>query len=204
MTPRLFIATAKASDLEFVEQEGKDIVDLLGNGGACDVVTPANDLTLREFSRALQHGAFNVVHYAGHAGEGSLHFDEGRAYARGLVDSLRERDTMVRRKRKCSFCGQSEVEVSKLLAGPKVHICGGCVKLCNDILAADGTPPSSRIGDLSDDDLMSTLKPTVAAIDALNEMVRERVDELRRREISWVKIGGALGVSRQAAWERFS
>ena len=48
---------------------------------------------------------------------------------------------MARRNRalRCSFCGQGEAEVSKLLAGPKVHICGHCVGLCNDILEAEGT-----------------------------------------------------------------
>jgi ATP-dependent Clp protease ATP-binding subunit ClpX len=30
------------------------------------------------------------------------------------------------------------------------------------------------------------------------------VDELRKREVSWAKIGEALGMSRQAAWERFA
>ena len=30
------------------------------------------------------------------------------------------------------------------------------------------------------------------------------IDELRRRELSWADIGEALGISRQAAWERFS
>jgi hypothetical protein len=30
------------------------------------------------------------------------------------------------------------------------------------------------------------------------------VSELRQRSISWAQIGGALGISRQSAWERFS
>jgi hypothetical protein len=35
----------------------------------------------------------------------------------------------------CSFCGKSENEVRRLIAGPKVYICEECVELCNDILA---------------------------------------------------------------------
>ena len=35
----------------------------------------------------------------------------------------------------CSFCGKSQDEVRKLIAGPKVYICDQCVELCNDILA---------------------------------------------------------------------
>ena len=34
----------------------------------------------------------------------------------------------------CSFCGKSQHEVRKLIAGPSVFICDECVKLCNDII----------------------------------------------------------------------
>ena len=34
----------------------------------------------------------------------------------------------------CSFCGKSQKEVKKLIAGPSVYICNECIKLCNDIL----------------------------------------------------------------------
>ena len=35
----------------------------------------------------------------------------------------------------CSFCGKSQDEVRKLIAGPKVYICDECIDLCNDIIA---------------------------------------------------------------------
>ncbi|MEJ2657410.1 MAG: ATP-dependent Clp protease ATP-binding subunit ClpX [Desulfobacterales bacterium] len=34
----------------------------------------------------------------------------------------------------CSFCGKSQLEVGKLIAGPAVYICDECVRLCHDIL----------------------------------------------------------------------
>ena len=34
----------------------------------------------------------------------------------------------------CSFCGKSQHEVTKLIAGPSVFICDECVSLCNDII----------------------------------------------------------------------
>jgi ATP-dependent Clp protease ATP-binding subunit ClpX len=37
----------------------------------------------------------------------------------------------------CTFCGKSQHEVKKLIAGPAVFICDECVELCNDILADD-------------------------------------------------------------------
>ncbi|NIO15547.1 MAG: ATP-dependent Clp protease ATP-binding subunit ClpX [Deltaproteobacteria bacterium] len=37
----------------------------------------------------------------------------------------------------CSFCGKSQNEVRKLIAGPTVYICDECVELCNDIIAEE-------------------------------------------------------------------
>ena len=35
---------------------------------------------------------------------------------------------------RCSFCGKTQDEVKKLVAGPTVYICNECIALCNDIL----------------------------------------------------------------------
>ena len=48
---------------------------------------------------------------------------------------------------KCSFCGKSQKQVKKLIAGPGVYICDECIELCNDIIAeelADTTEVSLR------------------------------------------------------------
>ena len=37
----------------------------------------------------------------------------------------------------CAFCGKSESDVRKLVAGPSVHICDACVELCKNILAGE-------------------------------------------------------------------
>ena len=37
----------------------------------------------------------------------------------------------------CSFCGKSQDEVKKLVAGPSVYICDECIELCNDIIAEE-------------------------------------------------------------------
>uniref|UniRef100_UPI0025EBBD40 ClpX C4-type zinc finger protein n=1 Tax=Ottowia sp. TaxID=1898956 RepID=UPI0025EBBD40 len=49
----------------------------------------------------------------------------------------------------CSFCGKSQHEVKKLIAGPSVFICDECIDLCNDIIreevpegAVEGQPKS--------------------------------------------------------------
>ncbi|MBI2058617.1 MAG: ATP-dependent Clp protease ATP-binding subunit ClpX [Nitrospirae bacterium] len=45
----------------------------------------------------------------------------------------------------CSFCGKSQNEVRKLIAGPSVYICDECVELCNDIIA-EGEKEDRRFG----------------------------------------------------------
>src|SRR5690606_40453456 len=38
---------------------------------------------------------------------------------------------------KCSFCGKSQKQVKKLIAGPGVYICDECIELCNEIIEED-------------------------------------------------------------------
>ncbi len=49
----------------------------------------------------------------------------------------------------CSFCGKSQHEVRKLIAGPSVYVCDECVELCNDIIREEmqekGTPSTSKL-----------------------------------------------------------
>ncbi len=40
---------------------------------------------------------------------------------------------------RCSFCGKSQDEVKRLIAGPMVYICDECIDLCNDIILEEGT-----------------------------------------------------------------
>ncbi len=63
---------------------------------------------------------------------------------------------------KCSFCGKSQKQVRKLLAGPGVYICDECIDLCNEII---------------DEELSATTE--VAATDALPkpEQIRSFLDE---------------------------
>jgi len=108
-----------------------------------------------------------------------------------------------RRRLRCSFCGKSAAEVAKLLGGPRVHICDACVAVCNKILEA--TPATFSGWDaMTDGQLLSSLAPAVATVEATRTVLQTQIDVLRRRGISWNAIGEALGMTRQAAWERFS
>jgi ATP-dependent Clp protease ATP-binding subunit ClpX len=50
---------------------------------------------------------------------------------------------------KCSFCGKSQKQVKKLIAGPGVYICDECIELCNDIVEEELSEPTEvRFEDL--------------------------------------------------------
>jgi ClpX C4-type zinc finger len=103
----------------------------------------------------------------------------------------------------CSFCRRSHKEVARLLGGPKTYICDDCITACNRILEA--TPAGFKGWDnMSVEALLGSLKTTNATVDATRSVLQQQIGELRGRQVSWDTIGSALGISRQAAWERFS
>jgi ATP-dependent Clp protease ATP-binding subunit ClpX len=109
----------------------------------------------------------------------------------------------------CSFCGKSQHEVKKLIAGPAVFICDACVALCNKVIAdtTDPTPSPAKIDwpeNVPTENLLGLLKAQEKTYEEVAARLQRSIDILRKREVSWQQIGDALGVSRQAAWERFS
>jgi hypothetical protein len=122
---------------------------------------------------------------------------------------------------RCSFCAKSQFDVVKLVAGPGVFICNECIDLCNQIIteemahkgssAADvrsdktQDPPTLKAWDgLSDEDLLAEMVRAHAAHQNVDRAVAHHVAALRARGVSWARIGEALGMTRQSAWERFS
>ncbi len=109
---------------------------------------------------------------------------------------------------RCSFCGKPDTEVGKLVAGAGVYICDECVALAASIV--DGSPagpakPRTPVWEsLTDAEMLSHIPRVAAHIDQAEADLRSWVQELRRRGVTWAKIGEALGITRQSAWERFS
>ena len=50
----------------------------------------------------------------------------------------------------CSFCGKSQHEVRKLIAGPSVFICDECIELCNDIIREESQSEQGNKGTRTD------------------------------------------------------
>jgi ClpX C4-type zinc finger protein len=104
----------------------------------------------------------------------------------------------------CSFCTKDKDSVGKLVAGPGVYICNECIDLCTQILATETKPQINVWHELPDDELLASLARAQAAAPQIDAAIHDYVDILRARSVSWTRIGAALGVSKQAAWERFS
>jgi hypothetical protein len=111
---------------------------------------------------------------------------------------------------RCSFCAKTNTEVARLIAGPGVYICDECVGLCNEILEAAedaGPEPPARLpewGSLTDEQMLDHVPRIAGTAGQVEASLRSWVGELRSRGVTWTRIGGALGMTRQSAWERFS
>jgi len=114
----------------------------------------------------------------------------------------------------CSFCAKPSSAVAKVIAGPGVYICNECVQLCNDILVQEqqeqqassppGTQLPAREEAMTDEEILSLL-PRIASVSAQTDASLQRlVTVLRGRGVTWARIGAALQITRQSAWERFS
>jgi len=112
---------------------------------------------------------------------------------------------------RCSFCAKPSSEVAKVIAGPGVYICDECIQLCNAILEQEQQKPSQPDRQLPaweeamTDEQILELLPRIASVGAQTEASLQRlVTVLRGRRVTWARIGAALQITRQSAWERFS
>lgn len=109
----------------------------------------------------------------------------------------------------CSFCLKSRAAVTTLIQGPGACICNECVDLSVQIIAEKpkmrAEPGAAKLEyQLSDQDLLNYLPKVAAASGQVERHLTDCVRQSRSRGITWTRIGEALGMTRQSAWERFS
>ena len=107
----------------------------------------------------------------------------------------------------CSFCRKPNTEVRRLVAGPGVFICDGCVALCAQLV--DGPPsatPQLAAWEHADsvEEVLASLPRIAAAGAQVEQHLTGWVQKARALGATWARIGEALGMTRQSAWERFS
>lgn len=108
----------------------------------------------------------------------------------------------------CSFCGSPGGDDHQLIGGLGAQVCVTCIDdfhaLVHDpewVATMRGRFPWET---MSDTEVLATLPQIMASAEQNTAFAHEWVDLLRERNISWAEIGRTLGVSRQAAWERFA
>jgi hypothetical protein len=107
----------------------------------------------------------------------------------------------------CSFCLKPSTEIGTLVAGPGVCICNECVALCAIIIESKPASvprldPWQHATDL--ETVLATLPLVAAARVQVEQNVTGWVRRARELGATWTRIGEALGMTRQSAWERFS
>ncbi len=108
----------------------------------------------------------------------------------------------------CSFCGRSNTEVDRLVAGPGVQICNVCITAATAIIDESRNKPHDfslpMWESMSDQQMLDLIPRRATVARQVQSDLSSWVQELRRRGATWSRIGQALGITRQSAWERFS
>jgi hypothetical protein len=117
---------------------------------------------------------------------------------------------ITREGRICSFCatpGGPGTDLP-LVGGLGAQICVPCVdhfhELAHDQARVDASRRAMPWDTMDDTALLATLPQILASAEQNASFAQEWVDMLRGRGITWAEVGRVLGVSRQAAWERFT
>lgn len=109
--------------------------------------------------------------------------------------------------RVCSFCGLIGTADTRFAGGLGAMICVDCLEFYHDVFAnpehdqAIRRPPWER---MSDAEMLDGLRNILRSQEQSARFLSDWVALIRERKISWAAIGRVLGMSRQAAWERFS
>jgi ATP-dependent Clp protease ATP-binding subunit ClpX len=91
----------------------------------------------------------------------------------------------------CSFCGKSQDEVKKLIAGPSVYICDECIELCNDIIAEEyeREDTGSSVEHLRPDEIKAILDEYVIGQEQAKKILAVAVNNHYKRIDSKVSLG---------------
>jgi len=110
----------------------------------------------------------------------------------------------------CSFCAKPNTAVTRLVAGPGVYICNECVELSAVIVAEAAHTSAEELSrrlsqhrDRCAEDVLAMLPALVRSADRVQSELAGCIGWLRERGTDWPTIAGAVGVSVDAARQRF-
>jgi hypothetical protein len=108
----------------------------------------------------------------------------------------------------CSFCGLIGTAETRFAGGLGAMMCQDCLDVYykashadDEVVEAISRPPWNK---MTDTEMLATLPLIAATAEQVNKFMGDWIQLLRERKLSWAAIGKAMGISRQAAWERFT
>lgn len=107
----------------------------------------------------------------------------------------------------CSFCGMEGDADTKFAGGLGAMICADCLDFYHEVFSSPRRqqaltrPPWEE---MSDSELLEKLPLIMRSQQQATRFLADWVALIRARKTSWAAIGRVMGMSRQAAWERFS
>lgn len=107
---------------------------------------------------------------------------------------------------RCSFCARRRDQVNQLVAGPGIYICDTCVNSCVELLNDESPVPKVRPWEIehSLDEILEMLPAVMTAVAQADQYLVHWVRKARTLGATWARIGAALQMTRQSAWERFA
>ena len=110
----------------------------------------------------------------------------------------------------CSFCGKTNQQVRKLIAGPGVYICEECIALCNEIIDDElngAELDGSRAPSLDDgpvERLVEIFGAMVRTTDSMEERLGAWARRLSQRGVPTATLAALSGTTEEEASERFN
>ncbi|HUR48921.1 MAG TPA: ClpX C4-type zinc finger protein, partial [Acidimicrobiales bacterium] len=104
----------------------------------------------------------------------------------------------------CSFCGKSQKQVRKLIAGPaEVCICNECIDLCTDIISEDADDEITPSAEQQAAVWAAMLKSRALSARSAEQNLEKIVRQARAKGVSWDSIAESLGLSADEAASRW-
>ncbi len=105
----------------------------------------------------------------------------------------------------CSYCLRSRADAGPMVCSPLAAICRACAENAVRLHAAQDpaaalAPPAPEFDAVA---LLRRIAEVAKAGGQVEDHLAAWVHVARERGISWAKVGDALGITRQSAWERF-
>ncbi|MCF6378104.1 ClpX C4-type zinc finger protein [Nocardioides KLBMP 9356] len=106
----------------------------------------------------------------------------------------------------CSFCGVVGTSKSSFAGGLGALMCSHCVMKYYEIMSSPETKRELQRpwwNVMTDEEILATVPKITAVQEQLDDFLREWIKVVRSRGLTWADVGRVMGITRQAAWQRF-